>query len=361
MVIELSQEKVLFMDIAFVLPNIPRNPGGGAKVVFQYADYMAAKGNHVTIYYMTDRFLKGRLPRTMRKTVGRIYSKLCPNWYKFQNDVEYRSAFDKTDIKCCDVLIATAVMTAFFVDEVTFKCRKYYFIQGFETFYTSEDEVLRSYQLNLEKIVISKWLRNIVYKNTGVEPIYIPNGIDLNIFRVTKRISERGRHTIAFHYRKAPLKGCDYAIKTIEILREKYDDLEVFVIGNVDCPDVLKGKCHYYKNIAAEEVARINNMARVFMCTSIEEGFGLPGLEAMACGCALVTTNYAGAMEYAEHGVNALVSPVKAYESMADNVVMLFENDKLIIELSESGSCSSKNFDVNIMTKKFNDYIRGIV
>lgn len=341
------------MDVAFVLPNIPRSPGGGAKVVFQYADYIAGKGNRVTIYYMIDRFLKGRLPKTMRKMVGRIYSKLCPNWFIFQNDVECRSAFNKTDIKRCDVLIATAVMTAFLVDEVSFKCRKYYFIQGFETFYTSEDEVFHSYHLNLEKIVISKWLRDIVYKNTGVKPLYIPNGIDLNIFRVTKQINERGRHTIAFHYRKAPLKGCDYAIKTIDILREKYDDLEVLVVGNVDCPDVLKGKCQYFKNIKQEDVARVNNMARVFMCTSLEEGFGLPGLEAMACGCALVTTDYAGAMEYAEDGVNALVSHIRDYEGMANNVIRLFENDSLLASLVNKSYALEELFDKCESTMSF--------
>lgn len=346
------------MNIAFVLPNIPRKPGGGAKVVFQYADYLAAKGDMVTIYYMTDRFLKGKLPDAVRKIAGQLYSGCCPNWYELHEKVRHKAAFDENDIEGThDIFIATAVMTAFFVDRLSLDCQKYYFIQGFETFYTSEEDVLRSYNLPLKKIVISKWLRDIVYKQTKEMPVHIPNGINLSVFRVTKIIEERSKHSIAFHYREASLKGCEYAIKTINRLLEKYDDLEVHVIGNVDCPETLKGKCIYHKNINEREVAEISNNVRVFMSTSIEEGFGLPGLEAMACGCALVTTDYAGAMEYAENGKNALISPVRDCEYMSQNVIRLFEDELFLKEISKQAVMTAREFSIDKSRAAFMKYI----
>lgn len=346
------------MNVAFVLPNIPRKPGGGAKVVFQYADYLAAKGNMVTIYYMTDRFLKGKLPDAARRTAGRLYAGHCPNWYKLHEKVRHKAAFDENDIEDThNILIATAVMTAFFVDGLSLECQKYYFIQGFETFYTSEEEVLKSYNLHLKKIVISKWLQDIVYGQTKEIPVHIPNGINLSVFKVTKIIEERSKHSIAFHYREAPLKGCEYAIKTINRLMKKYDDLTVHVIGNVDCPETLKGKCIYHKNISEHEVAEISNNVRVFMCTSVEEGFGLPGLEAMACGCALVTTDYAGAMEYAEHGKNSLISPVRDYEYMSQNVVKLFEDELFLKEISKQAVMTARGFSIEKSRIAFMKYI----
>ncbi len=342
------------MDVAFVLPNIPRNPGGGAKMVFQYADYLAIKGNVVTIYYMTDRFLKGRLPDAVRKRIGHIYSRHCPDWYELNKNIIRKAAFDKSDIKDHhDVIIATAVMTAVFVNSLLCHAVKYYFIQGFETFYTNEEEVFQSYRLQLRKIVISKWLKEIVHSQTGEIPVYIPNGIDLSVFKPTVPIEQREKHSLAFHYRNAVLKGCEYAVKTIDYLRDKYPDLEVYVIGNVDCPESLKGKCRYYKNITEKEVADINNRIRVFMSTSIEEGFGLPGLEAMACGCALVTTDYAGAREYAINEHNALISPVRDYMKMAENVIRLFEEEMLLYSISYEAVQSAKRFSLSNSREDF--------
>ena len=55
----------------------------------------------------------------------------------------------------------------------------------------------------------------------------------------------------------------------------------------------------------------ILNYASIFICSSINEGFGLTGAESMACGCALATTSYPAVFEYAVDKKNCLVSPVK--------------------------------------------------
>ena len=39
------------MKIAFYLPRVYYNPGGGAKIVLEYADYLANKGHSVSVYY----------------------------------------------------------------------------------------------------------------------------------------------------------------------------------------------------------------------------------------------------------------------------------------------------------------------
>ena len=73
------------------------------------------------------------------------------------------------------------------------------------------------------------------------------------------------------------------------------------------------------------------------MCTSVKEGFGLPGLEAMACGCALVTTDFDGAKEYAVNNKNALVSPIKDVDAMYQNVIKLFEDENLRFKIAQGG------------------------
>ena len=43
-------------------------------------------------------------------------------------------------------------------------------------------------------------------------------------------------------------------------------------------------------------------------------------LEAMACGCPVVTTDNKGALEYAVHQVNALICRMKDSEDMAEKI-----------------------------------------
>ncbi len=49
------------------------------------------------------------------------------------------------------------------------------------------------------------------------------------------------------------------------------------------------------------------NISHIFISTSWWEGFGLPSLEAMACGCALILTDAGGVNEYAIANENCLM------------------------------------------------------
>lgn len=111
--------------------------------------------------------------------------------------------------------------------------------------------------------------------------------------------------------------------------------------------------CEFMKDLSPKEVAMINNKARVFMCSSVEEGFGLPGLEAMACGCALASSEYCGVLEYAVDGKNALLSPVKNPEKMADNIIKLFENTALYQRIVREGIETAKQRSLEIAGDKF--------
>jgi len=59
-----------------------------------------------------------------------------------------------------------------------------------------------------------------------------------------------------------------------------HDDLSEFNLKNVKCIKPKNDK----------EIAFYMNKSHIFISTSWWEGFGLPPLEAMACGCAVILT-----------------------------------------------------------------------
>ena len=55
--------------------------------------------------------------------------------------------------------------------------------------------------------------------------------------------------------------------------------------------DTDSDKIHFLGRISDEELVRLYNQAECFVFPSLYEGFGLPPLEAMACGCPVLVSD----------------------------------------------------------------------
>ncbi len=335
------------MDIAFVLPTISTVPSGGHKIVFDYANYLNRSGHSVTIYYITENLMKRRFRNErLRKAVCTFVAPRFPRWYKLERGIRVKSLFERRMPYNHDVVIATAVKTAYFLSEIKSGAEKAYFIQGFETWNATQEEVYNSYNLIRNKIVVSKWLLEIVRNHSCGNIKILSNPINTRIFKCDKSQKERIKHSLAFHYRTEKCKGSTYAIEVVKKLQEEYHDLSVFVVGISERPYDLPEYCKYYRKIKSEQIAEINNIVQVFLCTSIDEGFGLPGMEAMACGCALVSTDYPGVREYATDEYNALLSPARDTEMLVSNIEKLFEDIDLRDSLVSNGLKTTRNCSI---------------
>ena len=83
---------------------------------------------------------------------------------------------------------------------------------------------------------------------------------------------------------------------------------------------------------------------------SLFEGFGLPPVEAMACGCFPVVGNIESLREWIRHGVNGLLVDATSPRSVADGIITALEtptlrasakneNARVIAERAEYGRC----------------------
>jgi glycosyltransferase involved in cell wall biosynthesis len=95
----------------------------------------------------------------------------------------------------------------------------------------------------------------------------------------------------------------------------------------------------------AELVERVYNRCQVFVQPSYYEGFGFTAVEAMACGCALVSTDNGGSEDYAVPGETALVARPGEAGALARHVETLLRDAPLRTRLAAAGAGFVRRFD----------------
>ena len=353
------------MHITFVVNSFSRQPTGGLKIIYQYANHFAERGHTVTIVFCVSNPVakyEGKVPYAVRYMAQKAIVQKGPRWYPLDNRVKkiYTTAITAQTIPDGDAVFATAIGTARPVADLpSCKGKKYYLIQDFENWSCSDDEVYATYNLGMTNIPIAKWLADIVQEKTGKEPYYIPNAIDTDLFHVKTENRLRYPHSIAMIYQRGEHKGFQYGYQVCLKLKENYPDLRCHIFGlskrEPEWPQWIK----YTENATQEQLVGIYNSVSVFLCSSVEEGFGLCGAESMACGCAFATTGYCGVYTYAKNEENALISPVKDVDALYQNVCRLFDDGELRTRLSQKGRKDIEKMSWNNAFDKMDRLIEG--
>jgi len=84
---------------------------------------------------------------------------------------------------------------------------------------------------------------------------------------------------------------------------------------------------------------------------SVFEGFGMPLIEAMACGCPVIAVNATAVPEIA--GQAAILVPPHSPREIAKWIIELYNNDKLLHQILECGKERAKNFSCIRSAEKF--------
>ncbi|HEY3342008.1 MAG TPA: glycosyltransferase family 1 protein, partial [Anaerolineae bacterium] len=105
----------------------------------------------------------------------------------------------------------------------------------------------------------------------------------------------------------------------------------------------LKDRVIFTNYVPPEDIPALYNLADIFVFPSIYEGFGLPILEAMACGCPVITSTTGYAPEVAGNA-GLLVNPYRP-EEIAAAMRTVLGNDTLRQKMIRDGLLWVKHFN----------------
>jgi glycosyltransferase involved in cell wall biosynthesis len=96
------------------------------------------------------------------------------------------------------------------------------------------------------------------------------------------------------------------------------------------------------RDVTAEQLRAFYSLSELLLFPSVYEGFGLPILEAMACGTPVVTANY-GAMQEVADDAAICVDPGNSSE-LADAMISIVEQEELAERLVDKGKARAQTF-----------------
>jgi L-malate glycosyltransferase len=338
------------MRVTFLLPRYGWQPSGGYIVAYTYAGLLAERGHDVHVVHPR-RLPPGGWPRPRgaaghaRRAAASLRDLILrPRVRWFSMDPRVRMSYvpdlSPSHLPDADAVIATWWSTAEAVLALPpSKGKRYHLIQGYEIWHGAEDRVHAAWRAPLHKVFIAQWLLNRALE-LGVAPSMtslIPNAIDLNVFRVQRPIAQRELRA-AMLYSDRGYKNGALGLEILERARAQVPELTATLFGVEPAPKRLPPWATYVRSApAARLAAEVYNRAAVYLCASLSEGWHLPPAEAMACGCAVVSSDIGGVADYATDGATALLYPPGDAAAGAECLVALLRDSPARCALAARG------------------------
>ncbi|OJU53250.1 MAG: glycosyl transferase family 1 [Bacteroidales bacterium 45-6] len=183
--------------------------------------------------------------------------------------------------------------------------------------------------------------------------IIVPNAVDRHKFYPPIEYGESGRPqyflAVSSHNFHKNFHGL---IKAFLEASSHLDDIKLYIVGGADIDSFKKidygidskrnNSIHFLGRVDDTELLQLYQNAIAFIFPSFYEGFGIPPLEAQACGCPVVASNQASMPEIL--GESVLYFDPFSENELANLLVKVAKDEKLRSELRTMGIANISNY-----------------
>lgn len=199
---------------------------------------------------------------------------------------------------------------------------------------------------------------------------YIYNGIDIISYKRTKTTRAEKRIELGLDKddfvcatvgRLVPVKGHQYLIEAIKKVVNKIPSAKFLFIGDGELmPDLLTQtkSLGLRKNIfflgARSDIAEILNCIDIFLLPSLNEGFGIVLVEAMAMKKPVIATNVGGVPEIVVNETTGILLPPKDPEVFSSAIIRLYDTPEISLKMGLAGYNRARRlFDITTTVTEF--------
>ena len=177
----------------------------------------------------------------------------------------------------------------------------------------------------------------------GSNPTIMSMPIDTQRFHPEETVRADG-FSVGFSGRfNDPRKNIDLLLEAVALLCRRGHDVICHLVGDTPSGTILEkvntlgldGKVHFWGHRPHDQLNEFYNSLDAFIIPSYQEGLGIVGLEAMACGRPVVATRCGGTEDYVKDGLNGFLVDFDATE-MATAIDRLRGSPDLLKQLGKA-------------------------
>ena len=206
-------------------------------------------------------------------------------------------------------------------------------------------------------VVTSEFVRERAVELLELDPgrvHVVPHAIDHSVFTIG---DEEREPILLYPARPWPHKNHTRLFEAFAVLRETRPQLRLVLTGGgLDRLEPLPEGVENLGTVPAEHLASLYRRAACLVYPSLYEGFGLPVLEAMACGCPVAASNVGAIPEIA--GDAAVLFDPTDVEAMIE---AMLEADTRREELRERGLARAAAYTWDESARRHDDVYRAAV
>ena len=169
-----------------------------------------------------------------------------------------------------------------------------------------------------------------------------------------------GQRRILYLGDMRPRKGLFDFLQAASLVYKCLKDIRLWIVSKEDCHIESDVSFEYIYRPARAELARLYGTCDLFVSASWWESFGLPPLEAMACGAPVVLTDSRGVREYARPGENCLLVPIRDPQALAEAMLRVLTDRSLAARLRRNGPPTAARFTWESAVDRFEHALHSL-
>ncbi|MFN3200014.1 MAG: glycosyltransferase family 4 protein [Bradymonadia bacterium] len=227
------------------------------------------------------------------------------------------------------------------------------------------EEMIRGFIDIGRGIGVSRWILDTAAEDLGLQRekySVIPAGVDTALFHPRgPRDNRRVRVLAMWRPKTAVRRGMARLRQVYEGLHRRFGDrisLELFgwTGHEANVPSCV-GACGRHGRLGRRDLAELMAQVDIVVEPSEYQGFGLTGLEAMASGATLVSTQCRGVDEYATHDQDALVVP---HDDLEEAVAQAIADAAMRRRLAGEAVERARGLDWGVIASRWAEYLKGL-
>lgn len=361
--------KKIRSKITFIVPGRGTKPVGGFRMIYEYANKLTMLDFDVCIVHVAcllkSHFFVAGLGRFIYRL---LFYRFYKPWFNLDKKIRIKWVFIPGSyyIPDADFIVASSWETAEYVAIYPqSKGKKFYLIQGNESEFPRvvkngwQERVKNTWNYPMQKVTVSSWLSEKLTER-GVISQKIFNGIDQENFFVSNAPENRIATTVIMLYHDSIAKGSYDGITALRSVKINFPALKVILFGVPARPEGLEDWFSYYRLPDRDQLRNLYNQSAIFISPSHTEGWGLPVIESMLCGCSVLTSDIGGFKDFVINEVTGLTFEVKNINDISEKIAYLIKNDQIRFNFAHAGETFVKRFSWDNAIKQFVDLTKSV-